>query len=110
MENENVKGYITEKIINAFLAGSVPIYYGTREVFDIFNVKSFVYYDIDDPKPSLEWVSYLEWNRSAYDEVLSEPILKEGNYTIEKYFSFRDSVGGGKLKEKIRKLTHFNSL
>eukprot|EP01048_Picozoa_sp_COSAG05_P007535 COSAG05_NODE_534_length_8874_cov_19.159544_4_plen_81_part_00 len=28
-------GYITEKILLAFVAGAIPIYYGTDEVFDI---------------------------------------------------------------------------
>lgn len=39
MENAKTKGYLTEKIANAFLAGSIPIYYGTEEVFDVFNRK-----------------------------------------------------------------------
>ena len=29
MENTLVRGYVTEKIANAFMAGAVPIYYGT---------------------------------------------------------------------------------
>ena len=37
MENSNMPGYITEKILTAFLVGSIPIYYGTREIFEIFN-------------------------------------------------------------------------
>ena len=49
MENRNATGYITEKILNAFLSGSVPVYYGTREVFDLFNRKAFIFYDINDP-------------------------------------------------------------
>ena len=36
-------GYVTEKIVNAFLAGSIPIYWGSRAVLEIFNPESFIY-------------------------------------------------------------------
>jgi hypothetical protein len=42
MENTVAPGYITEKIGNAFKAGSVPIYWGTSEINDFFNPASFV--------------------------------------------------------------------
>ena len=108
MENNKAKGYISEKIVNAFLAGCIPIYYGTEEVFNIFNRKSFIFYDAANPKPALERVAYLERNRTAYDMVLEEPILANGTYTIEKYFSWSDEVGGGQLKWKIRELVGYD--
>ena len=43
MENSYTPGYISEKIFNGFLAGCVPIYFGTHEIFDIFNDKAFIY-------------------------------------------------------------------
>ena len=100
MENTKVSGYITEKIVNGFLAGSVPIYWGTLEVFKLFNKKAFVYYDESNPEPALKHILYLERNRTAYAEVLAQPILATG--ALEKYFSLRDDVGGGKLKQRIR--------
>jgi hypothetical protein len=43
MENAIVSGYMTEKIGNAFMSGSVPIYWGdTDTVNDIFNPASFL--------------------------------------------------------------------
>jgi len=107
MENTKYDGYITEKIINAFASGTVPIWYGTREVFDVFNERAFVYYDITNPQPALDRIAYLESNSTAYDEVLTEPILKNGVETQEKYFSFRDGIGGGKLKKRIRNMMGF---
>ena len=32
MENTYKKGYISEKILNAFIGGTVPIYYGHEDV------------------------------------------------------------------------------
>ena len=45
-----VTGYVSEKILNAFFAGGIPIYYGSLEVFDIFNKRAFVYFDIGNPR------------------------------------------------------------
>ena len=102
MENTYRDGYITEKIMSAFRAGSVPIWYGGRDALDIFNPNAFVYYDVEDPQPALDRIKYLIDHPEAYNAVLKEPILRDGNRTIEKYFSFRDEIGGGQLKKRIR--------
>lgn len=103
MENKNVPGYVTEKILNAFLGGCIPIYYGTTDVFDIFNARAFVYYNITNPGPALAQIEYLQSNKTAYDEVMSvEPILANGEVTIDEYFSFSDEIGNGTLKRRIR--------
>ena len=36
MEHEALAGYLTEKIALAFLAGSIPIYYGDRDTVNKF--------------------------------------------------------------------------
>jgi Glycosyltransferase family 10 (fucosyltransferase) C-term len=82
MENTVSSGYITEKIVNAFLGGCVPIYYGTTEVFDIFNKQVFIFYNVENPEPALEQIRYMEKkNRSVYDEMLlHQPILANGSH------------------------------
>ena len=100
MENKSSPGYITEKILNAFLGGAIPIYYGTEEVFDVFNRDAFVYYNVSDPEPALAQIRFLEENATAYDEMLSRPALAEG--AEEKYFSLSSDIGGGKMKDRIR--------
>ena len=110
MEHVNQKGYITEKILMAFIAGCIPIYYGSELIFDIFNEKAFVYYNISDPQPALDLVRNLEMNNTLYEEVMDEPIAAHGNETIQKYFSFNDTVGNGFLKKRFREklqLEHF---
>jgi hypothetical protein len=103
MENTAKSGYITEKIILAFAGGCVPIYYGTTEIFDVFNKDAFIFYDIKHPELALEKIRYMEKeNRTAYYEMLSKPILANGTDTIERYFSVHDDVGGGKLIRKVR--------
>jgi hypothetical protein len=107
MENKKATGYITEKILNAFLAGCIPIYYGTTEIFDIFNKNSFIWYDVKDPKAALDRIAYLEENRTAYDEVVKEPILANGEETIRRYFSWNDELGNGDIKWFIRDMLGF---
>lgn len=41
-ENSIVKGYITEKLTNAFLAHAVPIYFGAPDVAEYFNQDAFI--------------------------------------------------------------------
>ena len=85
MENKKAPGYITEKILMAFLAGAIPVYYGTEEVFDIFNRNAFIYYDVKRPEKAIARIKYLEENPDEYEKMLNEPILNDGSY--EKYFS-----------------------
>ena len=101
MENKKDSGYITEKILYAFFSGAIPIYYGTEEVFHIFNKKAFVYYDINNPQKALDLISHLNENEEDYRNMVSQPIFVDGTKTLEKYFSLDDKIGSGKLKNQI---------
>jgi len=103
MENSLTPHYVSEKIIMAFLAGCIPIYYGSQEVFDVFNKAAFVFYDTDNPEPALEQLRHLSRNETAYQDMLHhQPILAHGEQTVREYFSVSDSIGGGYLKAKLR--------
>ena len=41
-ENAVVDDYITEKILNPFRAGTIPVYFGSKEICKYFNPKRFV--------------------------------------------------------------------
>eukprot|EP00986_Skeletonema_menzelii_P012997 scaffold7349_cov145-Skeletonema_menzelii.AAC.11 len=107
METVKSPGYITDKILNVFMSGAIPIYYGTTQIYGIFNPKAFVFYDIDNPQLALDRIAYLENNPDAYEAMLNEPILAHGDETIEKYFSFDDSIGNGALKRRVREKLGF---
>jgi len=104
MENADVPGYVSEKILHAFLSGTVPIYFGSRFVFEIFNPKAFIYFDLEIPQQALSQIRFMEQNPSEYEKMMNEPILAHGQETIEKYFSWDESVGNGKLKARIREM------
>jgi hypothetical protein len=50
MENIYRDGYVTEKIVIAFLGGCIPIYFGSQNVFDVFHKNAFIYYDVENPE------------------------------------------------------------
>ena len=104
MENTYKKGYISEKILNAFIGGTVPIYYGHEDVFSVFNRKAFVYFDRLDPLKTLASVEELLRDSKKYEEMLSEPILADG--AVEKYFSL---YGMGKQRAEILQLIGYPS-
>jgi len=41
-ENSDNYGYITEKILNAFKSGAIPIYWGCQSITSLFNSKAFI--------------------------------------------------------------------
>lgn len=45
MENSQEDDYFTEKIIDCFLTGTVPIYYGTKNIGNYFNKDGFFTFD-----------------------------------------------------------------
>lgn len=96
MENTFMMGYITEKIFNAFSGGCIPIYFGTHDIFQIFNEKAFIFYNISNPEKALKRISFLENNGDAFDSVIKEPIFRHPETFDEKL-----NVTG-EIKKKIR--------
>jgi hypothetical protein len=86
MENTiNIPFYITEKIFDAFKAGSLPIYYGPDEIYlfvpnhSIINAKKFE----NDAIGLTNYIKYLNENKTAYNEyfVWKEP----GHPSMDEY-------------------------
>lgn len=77
-ENSCLEGYITEKIIQAWAAGTIPIYYGDSHIAEEFNEKSY----IDVSKfPSIEeavtYIATINENMEEYMRMVREPIFTE---------------------------------
>ena len=73
-ENQRVDGYVTEKIVNAMLAGAVPIFLGASDVTTVFNPRSFVdcssFASLDD---CAKQVLAIDSNQTAYQALLAQP-------------------------------------
>jgi hypothetical protein len=101
MENAAEPGYISEKLFVAFVCGVVPVYWGTKDVFDVFNRDAFLFWNDEDPQQTIRQLQYLDSNRTAYRDMLAKPFLADGQETVDKYFSY--GVGGA-LWKKVRKM------
>ena len=79
-------GFITEKITNAFMNRSIPIYLGAPEVNSIFNPKSFIniadYKNLDEV---LDFVKFLDTHDDEYMKMMSEPAFLDPDYALKKY-------------------------
>ena len=72
-ENADVEGYITEKIMLAYKAGCIPIYWGTIDVKKYFNPASFIYVnDFASVEACAEYIFSL--NHKAADKMRNAPI------------------------------------
>ena len=71
---------------------------------ELFNPRSFIFFDLDIPQQALNQIRFYEQNPSEYERMLNEPILANGLETIQKYFSWDESIGDGLLKTRIRSM------
>eukprot|EP00727_Mastigamoeba_balamuthi_P010251 m51a1_g5849 hypothetical protein (766) ;mRNA; r:327797-331385 len=73
MENSNCKNYVTEKLFGPFVAGSVPIHMGIKNVheFSPSNHATISVHDFASPKELAKYLLYLDKNETAYNEYLS---------------------------------------
>lgn len=89
-ENSFYKGYTTEKIINAFNAGTVPIYWGNSDVTELINPKAVINcHDYPDMQSIVEEIRRLDSDDEAYLEKLTQPILRDENL-VEEYLAERE--------------------
>jgi hypothetical protein len=76
MENTEGDGYISEKIIDSFIAGTIPIYYGGHMIDEYINPKSFIFIRGDkDINVKIEYIKLLDSDDILYRKVLKEKIF-----------------------------------
>jgi len=81
-ENESYPGYTTEKIAEAFLGNTVPIYWGNPLVERDFNKEAFVNcHDFRNLDQAVEFVVELDRNDELYRKYLGAPAFPHGRPT-----------------------------
>lgn len=79
-ENSTYPGYVSEKILDAYIAGSVPIYWGSPTVAVDFNTDAFINcHDYDSWEDVVEFVTYLDTRDDEYNRMLSAKLLDDEN-------------------------------
>ena len=78
-ENTKSPGYITEKIINAFYSGAIPIYWGSDNISTFFNEKAFI--DVSNFKSFDECIDYiLGLTKNDIQNYINEDIYKNTDF------------------------------
>ena len=73
-ENSSAPGYTTEKILHAFIADTVPIYWGNPLITREFNPKAFVNcHDFENLEAVVRRVAELDSDDEQYLAMLNEP-------------------------------------
>jgi hypothetical protein len=88
LKSDTYNTYITEKLVNAYFANSVPIYWGTPHVNNIF--QQFLYLENENDILSymdvLEKVKELDQNDETYLEFINKPVFNKDFF--DKNYSF----------------------
>lgn len=106
-ENTSSLGYCTEKLMDAFQAGTVPIYYGDPSVAQDFNAKAFINcHDYNSIEEVIEAIRRLDEDDEAYLAMLKEPIFPNDKipeqYSTETILSFFDAIFRQPLSKAVR--------
>lgn len=104
LENKFTEGYVTEKILNVFMSGSVPIYCGcSKTVKKIFNPKCFI--DINDFHSIDDCIHYVKnISDKKYNEFFENHFLNKDDDILNVEFtheSLNRSKFWSNIKQKI---------
>lgn len=78
-ENACSPGYTTEKILHAFAANTIPIYWGDPRIAEQFNPGSFINcHDFDNFENAVNHVIELDNNNQDYLKMLCSPCFESG--------------------------------
>lgn len=73
-ESMSYPGYVTEKIFHAFVAGTVPIYWGSPTVEHDFNPKAFInVHNFRSHDDVIEYVMKVDSDDDLYDAIVNQP-------------------------------------
>lgn len=90
-ESTSNGGFNTEKIMDAFYAETIPVYYGDPNISSIFNPKAFInvadYASFDE---AIEKILEIDADDEKYLEMMNQPIFVEENYISKSYEQAED--------------------
>jgi hypothetical protein len=112
LENSKGDGYITEKIVNAFYSGAIPIYYGDSNINNFFNKEAFINIDgFENIDVCVDYVSNLSDEKRKY--MLEQPIYTNNeliNIYNDNYNLKNDNKILKQYEEIIKKFFFFNKI
>ena len=108
-ENTSHPGYTTEKITDAYIANTVPIYWGNPEVVKEFNSDSFINcHDFEKFDQVIEYIKKVDSDDDLYLKMLNAPIFSPKileSLEEDAILSFLDNIFSNDV-EKARRITN----
>ena len=90
MENSEGDGYLSEKIIDSFEAGTIPIYYGDYMLDEFINPNSYILIRGEkDLYEKIKFIKKIDNDDSLYKKILKENVFSDVNF-LEKMKNRRD--------------------
>lgn len=106
-ENACANGYTTEKILQAFAAATIPIYYGDPLVSKEFNSKAFINcHEYDSFEEVIKRIKEIDMNDELFAQYIKEPaFIDDDNYKepLKRYKEFLYKVCSQKPEDAIRR-------
>ena len=80
MENSEGDGYISEKIVDSFISGTIPIYYGDYNLDEYINPKSYILIKNEkNIKKKIKYIKEIDNDDEKYLKILKEKVLINEN-------------------------------
>ena len=101
IENSEGDGYISEKIVDSFISGTIPIYYGNYNLDEYINPKSYILIKNEkNIKKKIKYIKEIDNDDEKYLKILKEKVLINENigrivseerqkFLYKKTFSFK---------------------
>jgi hypothetical protein len=92
-ENSKTDGYISEKLSDAFEAGTIPIYYGDDTVLELLNNRSYIHVrDENDFNSKIEWIKRIDQNDTLYEQIIREKIVIDDTRYPKEVQKYKDFI------------------
>jgi hypothetical protein len=86
MENSEGDGYLSEKIIDSFYSGTIPIFYGDYMIDEYINPKVYILIKGEkDIKEKIEYIKKIDNDDEKYKNILKENVLIDNKIDIKIY-------------------------
>jgi len=84
IENSEGDGYLTEKIVDSFYSGTIPIFYGDYMLDEYINPKTYILIKGEkDIKEKIEYIKKIDNDDKLYKNILKENVLIDNNITLK---------------------------
>ena len=84
MENSEGDGYLSEKIIDSFYSGTIPIFYGDYMIDEYINPKVYILIKGEkDIKEKIDYIKKIDNNDEIYRNILKEKVLIDDKIDIK---------------------------